>query len=77
LHVAASEAVSVDILVVDEALTRLGEFDHRQAKIVELRYFAGLTFEEIASELGFSSRQVKRDWAMARAWLHQELSAQE
>ena len=73
---AATGGVSVDILAVDVALNRLAEFDQRQSTIVELRYFAGLTFEEIASELGLSARTIKRDWTMARAWLHQELSSQ-
>ena len=64
----------VDVLAVDEALTRLAEFDQRQANILELHFFAGLTFEEIALQLGLSTRTVKRDWTMARAWLRQELS---
>jgi RNA polymerase sigma-70 factor (ECF subfamily) len=63
-----------DVLAVDEALTRLAEFDARQAEILEMHFFAGMTFEEIAAILGVSSRTVKRDWTMARAWLHQELS---
>lgn len=65
---------TVDVLAVDEALTRLAEFDPRQAQILELHFFAGLTFEEIAQQLGVSERTVKRDWTMARAWLRQELS---
>ena len=64
----------VDVLAVDEALTRLAEFDPRQAKILELHFFGGLTFDEIALQLGISERTVKRDWTMARAWLRQELS---
>ncbi|WP_263366531.1 ECF-type sigma factor [Edaphobacter bradus] len=64
----------VDVLAVDEALTRLAEFDPRQARILELHFFAGLTFEEIALQLGVSERTVKRDWTMARAWLRQELA---
>jgi len=62
------------VLVVDEALKRLAEFDERQSRIVELHFFGGLTFEEIANELDFSLRNIKRDWAMARAWLADELS---
>lgn len=65
---------TVDVLAVDEALTRLAEFDLRQAKILEMHFFAGLTFEEIAEQLDVSVRTVKRDWTMARAWLHQQLS---
>jgi RNA polymerase sigma-70 factor, ECF subfamily len=66
---------TADILAVDEALTRLAAFDPRQANILEMHFFGGLTFDEIALELGVSSRTVKRDWTMARAWLRQELSA--
>jgi RNA polymerase sigma factor (sigma-70 family) len=65
----------VDVLAVDDALTRLAEFDRRQADILELHFFAGLTFEEIALQLGLSARTVKRDWSMARAWLRQELGS--
>jgi len=72
LEVAGSSTVNV--LAVDEALTRLAAFDPRQARILELHFFAGLTFEEIALQLGVSERTVKRDWTMARAWLRQELS---
>jgi RNA polymerase sigma-70 factor (ECF subfamily) len=64
----------VDVLAVDDTLTRLAEFDPRQAEILELHFFGGLTFEEIALQLGVSVRTVKRDWSMARAWLRQELS---
>lgn len=72
--VAQSGGPAVDILVVDQALSRLAALDPRQARILELHFFAGLTFEEIGEELGISSRTVKRDWTMARAWLHQELT---
>jgi RNA polymerase sigma-70 factor (ECF subfamily) len=71
---AAAPGSMVDVLAVDDALTRLAEFDPRQAEILELHFFAGLTFEEIALQLGVSARTVKRDWSMARAWLRQELS---
>jgi RNA polymerase sigma factor (TIGR02999 family) len=63
-----------EILFVDAALTRLAEWDPRQSKVVELRFFSGLTEEETAEILGVSPRTVKRDWRMARAWLHGELS---
>lgn len=63
-----------EILAVDEALQRLGELDPQQSRVVELRYFAGLTVEETAEALGISPRTVKRDWAMAAAWLRVELS---
>jgi RNA polymerase sigma factor (TIGR02999 family) len=65
---------SADVLAVDEALTRLAQFDARQAEILELHYFAGMTFEEIAAALGISTRTAKRDSNMARAWLKSELS---
>ena len=64
----------VEILVVDEALDRLAEMDPQQTRIVELRYFAGLTVEETTKAVGTSPRTVKRDWAMASAWLRSELS---
>jgi RNA polymerase sigma factor (TIGR02999 family) len=59
---------------LDEALTRLESIDAEQARIVELRYFAGLSIEEAADTLGISPATVKRRWAMARAWLFRELS---
>jgi RNA polymerase sigma factor (sigma-70 family) len=59
---------------VDEALTQLAQFDARQARILELHFFAGLPFDEIAGELGVPVRTVKSDWTMARAWLHKQLS---
>ena len=65
---------TADVLAVDEALTRLAEFDSRQAKVLEMHFFGGLTFDEIALQLDVSIRTVKRDWTMARAWLRQELS---
>ena len=61
------------IIDVDHALQRLFEIDSRQARIVELRYFAGLSVEETAELLDISPRTVKREWAVARAWLHGEL----
>ena len=63
----------VDVLALDQALTRLAEFDSEQARIVELRYFGGLTVEETAEAVGASPATVKRQWAMARAWLKQSL----
>ena len=62
-----------EILAVDEALDRLAELDPQQTRVVELRYFAGLTVEETAEAVGISPRTVKRDWAMASAWLRSEL----
>ena len=63
----------IDVLALDEALTRLGSFDPELARIVELRYFGGLTVEETADVMGSSPATVKRHWALARAWLKQAL----
>ena len=68
----APDAVT-DVLGVHEALTRLEEVDARQAKIVELKFFVGLTLDEIAELLSISAATVSREWTMARAWLHTEL----
>ena len=62
-------------MAVDEALTRLEALDPRQGRIVELRFFSGLTIEEIAEVLHISTPTVKREWSSAKAWLHRELSA--
>jgi RNA polymerase sigma-70 factor (ECF subfamily) len=70
----ATSNSTADVLAVDEALTRLAEFDPRQATVLEMHFFGGLTFEEIALQLNISTRTVKRDWTVARAWLRQELS---
>jgi RNA polymerase sigma factor (TIGR02999 family) len=69
-----SDEQSEELLAIDEALTRLAEWDARQSRIVELRFFAGLTEDETARVLGISVRTVKRDWTMAKAWLYGELS---
>jgi RNA polymerase sigma factor (TIGR02999 family) len=63
----------VDILAVHEALERLARFDEQQARIVELRFFGGLSIEEAAETLGVGHATVEREWAMARAWLRNEL----
>jgi RNA polymerase sigma-70 factor (ECF subfamily) len=65
---------SAELLRVDEALERLEKLDPRQSKIVELRFFGGLSVEEAAEFLKISPKTVKRDWSMARAWLRAELS---
>lgn len=62
-----------ELLRLDEALTRLAKESERQARIVELRYFGGLSVEETAQVLSISSRTVKREWAIARAWLFSQL----
>ncbi len=61
------------LVLLDEALNRLGEIDPRRSQVVELRYFGGLNNEEIAGVLKISENTVTRDWNMARAWLYQEL----
>lgn len=63
----------MEVLVVDEALRRLADLDQRQSKLVELRFFSGMTEEEAGDVLGVSVRTVKRDWRIARAWLSKEL----
>jgi RNA polymerase sigma factor (sigma-70 family) len=63
-----------DVAAIDEALTKLGMLDARQARIVEMRYFGGLTIEETAQALDISDATVKREWTLARAWLKRELS---
>jgi RNA polymerase sigma factor (TIGR02999 family) len=65
---------SVDLLALHQALDELAQLDPRQAQIVELRYFGGLTGDETAELLGVSRRTVNGDWLMARAWLHRRLS---
>jgi RNA polymerase sigma factor (TIGR02999 family) len=65
---------SKELIVLNEALERLAKFDERQSQIVELRYFGGLTVEETAEVLGISPKTVKRDWSVARAWLHREVN---
>ena len=72
---AISAGDSEEILSLDEALHRLTELNPRQARVVELRYFGGLSVEQIASILGIAPRSVKRDWALARIWLFKELRA--
>jgi RNA polymerase sigma factor (TIGR02999 family) len=67
----------VDVLAIDSALTKLEQIDAPQSRIVELRYFGGLTLEDTASVAGISLASVKRELAMARAWLRRELAAQE
>jgi RNA polymerase sigma factor (TIGR02999 family) len=63
----------LDVVALDEALTRLAEIDEQQSRVVELRFFSGLTVEETAEVKGISAATVKRDWSMAKAWLHREL----
>jgi RNA polymerase sigma factor (TIGR02999 family) len=71
---AAAPQSPVDLEVLDEALTRLSALDAQQARIVELRFFGGLSVEETADALGVSPATIKRHWALARAWLARELA---
>ncbi len=63
-----------EVLAIDDALAKLQQRDPQKARIVELRYYAGLTIDETADVLGVSPRLVDKDWQFARAWLHRELS---
>jgi RNA polymerase sigma factor (TIGR02999 family) len=63
------------LVALDEALQRLEAVDRRQGDVVECRFFGGLTVEETATALGISTRTVKRDWSLAQAWLHREMSS--
>lgn len=66
-------AGDVDVVKLDDALTALAAFDPQQERIVELRFFGGLSIEETAEVIGISPATVKRDWSMAKAWLHREI----
>ena len=80
LQVSLSDALNVgaqkhpDLVALDDALTALEKLDSRQARTVELRFFGGLSLEETAEVLHVSLSTVRRDWRMAQAWLHQQLS---
>lgn len=73
---AASADEGVEVVALHEALERLAAIDPTQARLVELRYFGGLNIEETAESLGVSPATVKREWAIARAWLRRELGGQ-
>ena len=64
----------VDVISLDEALKELAKIDPRQSRVVELRFFAGLSLEEISQVLEIAPATVQRDWTAARAWLHREIS---
>jgi RNA polymerase sigma factor (sigma-70 family) len=83
MHVALEDAATVptespmdvvDTLALNQALERLEQLDQVQARVVELRFFGGLTVEETAAVLGVSTATVKREWAMAKGWLYRELT---
>ena len=65
---------SADLVELDDALNELATFDERQSKIVEMRFFGGLSLEETAEALKISARTVQREWSLAQAWLYRELS---
>jgi RNA polymerase sigma factor (TIGR02999 family) len=70
----AVKGQDLDVVALDEALQRLAQIDEQQSRVVELRFFSGLTVEETAEVMHISTATVKRDWSMAKAWLHRELS---
>ncbi len=72
--VALPQRKDVDIVAVDEALNTLAELDPRQSRVVELRFFAGLSLEETSEAMGIATATVQRDWTVARAWLYREIS---
>lgn len=72
---AVSEAPTSDLLALHEAMQRLERIDSRQSRVVECRFFAGMSIDETAEALGVSPASVKRDWALARAWLNRELGS--
>jgi RNA polymerase sigma factor (TIGR02999 family) len=71
----ADRAADFDVLALDELLMRLAAFDARKSRVVELRYFGGLSLEETARVLDVAPRTVEREWRVARAWLHTQLTA--
>lgn len=71
-----SEAQAAELLALDEALDKLAAISPRQVRIVEMRYFVGFTVEETAQAMDLSPKTIKREWTVARAWLHGELRAQ-
>jgi RNA polymerase sigma-70 factor (ECF subfamily) len=72
-----SKSKGVDLLALDDALNQLSRMSARQSRIVELRFFGGLSIEETAEFLGVSSATVEREWAAARAWLYHQISRTE
>ncbi|WP_035348144.1 sigma-70 family RNA polymerase sigma factor [Edaphobacter aggregans] len=71
--IAFTRETAPQLLLLEEALTRLEQLNPRQAKVVEMRYFGGLSVEEVAGVLGIAPRSVKRDWSLARLWLFEEI----
>ena len=73
--VISSAQPGIEVVALDEALRRLSDFDSRKSRVVEMRYFGGLSIEETAGALGISPETARRDWKMAKSWLLRELSA--
>jgi len=71
---ASADERNVDLIALDEAMKRLAKFDPQQERIVELRYFGGLSLDEAANALGISRATAARDWQVAKAWLHREMT---
>jgi RNA polymerase sigma factor (TIGR02999 family) len=71
----SSQPVEMDLIALDDALNRLAVMDPQQSRIIELRFFGGLSIEETAEALKISPATVKRDWSFARAWLYQEMKS--
>jgi RNA polymerase sigma factor (TIGR02999 family) len=71
---ATADEANVDVLALHEAMKKLAKFDPQQEKIVELRYFGGMTLDEAADSLGISRATAARDWQVAKAWLHREMT---
>ena len=74
MEVEAGSGRGMDLIALDQALDRLAAIDEQQSRIVELRYFSGLSIEQTAKVLGISPATVKRDWRIAKAWLRREIS---
>jgi RNA polymerase sigma factor (TIGR02999 family) len=72
--VALSQRKEMDVIAIDDALRALAEVDPRQSRVVELRFFAGLSLEETSEVMGIATATVQRDWTAARAWLYREIS---
>ena len=75
-HLAMCEERDLDLLALDEAMNRLASLNERQTKVIEMRFFGGMTEKEVASVLGVSRTTVADDWSVARAWLSRELSGE-
>jgi RNA polymerase sigma factor (TIGR02999 family) len=72
----AADEVAAELVALDEALVRLAAIDERKSRVVEMRFFAGLSVEEAAEALGVSDKTVMRDWRIAKMWLHRELNGE-